>query len=58
MFLGDEGYFTGRPPHRPEPPRHPGETLLSRLLLGFGFVMLFLPISADGLIDLIRYLFG
>ncbi len=58
MFLDETSVWPRkdeRPPRRP-PFRH--QTALCRILLGYALVLLVLPVSLGGIVDLIRYLFG
>lgn len=58
MFLDDEHFSDG--PRPTEPPRIPKsqEVVLRRAFLIVSFSLLVLPVSADGVVDLVRYLFG
>ncbi len=56
MFL-DESHIW---PRRDEPPpRRPAfrhEKAISRMMLGYAFFLLLLPVSLGGIVDLVRYL--
>lgn len=58
MFL-DETHIWPReePPRRPRP-RHPKERAISRVLLGYAFLLLLMPVSLGGMVDAVRYLIG
>jgi hypothetical protein len=55
MFLDETHNWPRKedPPPRPVPFRH--EKALSRLLLVYALILLVLPVSLGGIVDLIRY---
>ncbi|MGN6376463.1 MAG: hypothetical protein ACTHMG_13060 [Sphingomonas sp.] len=57
MFLDDRHFHDGPRPF-PAPRREvPGEVVARRFFLGLSLVLLILPVTADGIVQLIRYLF-
>jgi hypothetical protein len=57
MFL-DERQFSDGPRPVPAPrPELPGEAVARKFFLGLSLALLILPVTADGLVDLIHYLF-
>jgi hypothetical protein len=56
MFL-DERQFNDGPPPLPTPsPAPAGEVVARRFFLFLSLALLLLPVSADGIVDLVRYL--
>ena len=58
MFLDETSVWPRK--DEPPPPRPPfrHQAALCRILLGYSLVLLVLPVSLGGIVDLIRYLFG
>lgn len=56
MFF-DENRVWPRPEPQPPTPAPPGrrERFLTRMFLVYALILLLLPVSADGIVDLIRY---
>lgn len=56
MFF-DENRVWPRPEPQPPTPAQPGrrERFLTRMFLIYAMILLLLPVSADGIVDLIRY---
>ena len=55
MFLDEHGYFTGPPPAEPPRPAFRHEAAVSRIVLAVMLALLLLPVSAEGLAALVRY---
>ncbi|HXH16736.1 MAG TPA: hypothetical protein VNJ10_11465 [Sphingomonas sp.] len=58
MFL-DETHIWPRKDEPPRPPKIPfrHQKALSRILLFYAFILLFLPISLGSVVDMVRYVF-
>ena len=56
MFVDDRSTWPRReptPPPRPAPSRR--ERVMSRLILAYALILLLVPVSLGGIVDLIRY---
>ena len=55
MFLDETHVWPRKDDPAPRPPVFRHERALSRLILVYALVLLLLPISLDGIVDLARY---
>ncbi len=56
MFLDETHIWPREDPRPPPRPRHPKERAIARVLLGYAFLLLLMPVSLGGMVDAIRYL--
>ena len=55
MFLDDSHVWPRKDDPSPQPPAFRHGRALSRLLLAYALILLLLPVSLGGIVDLVRY---
>ncbi len=58
MFLDESSIWPRKEELPPRKPVFKHEKALTRILLVYLFLLLILPVSLGGVVDLVRYLFG